>query len=281
MKFIKLLKTAVRITTKRKKWQYDSIGYCPSCNSKALFISSLDQRNGLLNFTKTAQLSSTFNEALLERENYFCIYCSANYRMRVHAETVLKILNMPSANDMLRRLHSDPHFAIYETAAYNIFRNTKLRRLPNYVISEYFETAPFGTFVNGIRNENLECLTFPDNRFDLLINSDVLEHVNDLDKALSEIKRVLKPGGYHVFTIPVDEELQTSRTRTRVVNGRLEHLLEPVMHGDSIRNSGILAFRDFGRDVLDYFSREGFACKEYRYYKNNKYVTSVYYAQKR
>jgi SAM-dependent methyltransferase len=281
MKFIKLLKAAVRITAKRKKWQYDSTGYCPSCNSKALFISSLDQRNGILDYTKTSQLSNTFNESLLERENQYCIYCSANYRMRVHAKTVLKILNMPSADEMLRRLHLDPHFAIYETAAYNIFRNAKLRKLPNYVISEYFETAPFGSFVNGIRNENLECLTFSGNKFDLLINSDVLEHVNDLDKALSEIKRVLKPGGYHVFTIPVDEELQTSRTRARVVNGRLEHLLEPVMHGDSIRSSGILAFRDFGGDVLDYVSREGFACKEYRYYKNNKYVTSVYYAQKR
>jgi SAM-dependent methyltransferase len=200
--------------------------------------------------------------------------------MRVHAETALKILNMPSANDMLQRLQSDPYFAVYETAAYNIFRNAKLRRLPNYVISEYFQTAPFGTFVKGVRNENLECLTFSDNRFDLLINSDVLEHVNDLDKALSEIKRVLKPGGYHVFTIPVDEELQTSQTRARVVNGRLEHVLEPVMHGDSIRNGGILAFKDFGRDVLDYISRDGFACKEYRYYKNNKHVTSVYYAQK-
>jgi SAM-dependent methyltransferase len=281
MKFIKLLKTAVRMTAKRKKWQYDSAGYCPSCNSKTLFISSLDQKNGLLNYTNNSMLSNTFSESLLERENNFCIYCSANYRMRVHAETVLKILHLPSANDLLQRLHSDSHFAIYETAAYNIFRNTELRRLPNYVISEYFETAPFGTFVNGIRNENLEGLTFSDSRFDMLINSDVLEHVHDLDKALSEIKRVLKPGGYHVFTIPVDEELRTSRTRTRVVNGRLEHLLEPVMHGDSIRSDGILALRDFGGDVLDYVSREGFACKEYRYYKNNKYVTSVYYAQKR
>jgi len=281
MRFIKLLKTAVRITVKRKKWQYDSMGYCPSCNSKALFISSLDQRNGLLDYTKKTKLGNAFKESLLERESSFCIYCSANYRMRVHAEMVLKILSMPSANVMLQRLHSDPHFAVYETAAYNIFRNAKLRRLPNYVISEYFETAPFGAFVKGVRNENLECLTFPDNTFDLLINSDVLEHVNDLDKALSEIKRVLKPGGYHVFTIPVDEELQTSRTRARVVNGRLEHLMEPIMHGDSIRSSGILAFRDFGGDVLDYVSREGFACKEFRYYKNNKYVTSVYYAQKR
>ncbi|KAF4648791.1 Hexaprenyldihydroxybenzoate methyltransferase, mitochondrial, partial [Perkinsus olseni] len=42
-------------------------------------------------------------------------------------------------------------------------------------------------------------IPFPDNSFDGVIISDVLEHLLDLRAALSEIHRVLKPGGVLVF----------------------------------------------------------------------------------
>lgn len=276
----KIFKTIRRLIKTRNSWKYDSIGYCPSCSGKNLFIYSLDSEKWLTKVISTWNLSSSLKESLLKRENFFCSYCLANYRMRVHAKTVLKILGMSNTAEMLKKLKSDSSFCIYETADHNIFRDEKLKHLDNYVISEYFDNNPFGTYVNGMRNENLECLTFPDNNFDLLINSDVLEHVSDLNKALLEIKRVLKPGGFHVFTVPVDFELQKTRERAKIVNGKIEHFLEPVMHGDSIRRDGILAFRDFGKDVLDYMGRQGFLCKEYKYHKNGNYVTSVYYAQK-
>ena len=152
--------------------------------------------------------------------------------------------------------------------------------MANYVVSEYFDDRSCGTYVNGIRNENLEQLTFQDNSFDVLINSDVLEHVSDLNKALSEIKRVLKPGGFHIFTLPVDYELPKTTERAIVVDGKIKHIMKPVMHGDTIRGSGILAFRDFGKNVLQYMSRDGLECKELKYFKGNEFITSVYYAQK-
>ena len=103
--------------------------------------------------------------------------------------------------------------------------------------------------------------------------------MSDLDKAMEEIKRVLKPGGYHVFTVPVDYKLGHTIERAKIVDGRIEHMMPQVMHGDSIRD-GILAFRDFGADVLTYMSRCDMNCREVRYTLNNKYITSVYYAQK-
>jgi SAM-dependent methyltransferase len=39
---------------------------------------------------------------------------------------------------------------------------------------------------------NIEALPFPDNSFDVVICSHILEHVKDFDKAVSEIKRVAK-----------------------------------------------------------------------------------------
>jgi len=44
-----------------------------------------------------------------------------------------------------------------------------------------------------------EALKFPDNFFDVVFCCDVLEHVQDLPKVVSEISRVLKPGGIFLY----------------------------------------------------------------------------------
>lgn len=53
-----------------------------------------------------------------------------------------------------------------------------------------FEPHPF-TFVRGIA----ECVPFPDRSFDVVIAATSLDHSLSLDRALSEIRRVIKPGG--------------------------------------------------------------------------------------
>ncbi|NWG33999.1 MAG: class I SAM-dependent methyltransferase [Chloroflexi bacterium] len=40
------------------------------------------------------------------------------------------------------------------------------------------------------------------NAFDVVVSVEVMEHVDDLDFYLSEIERLLKPGGYFVWTTP-------------------------------------------------------------------------------
>ncbi len=45
-------------------------------------------------------------------------------------------------------------------------------------------------------------MPFPDNNFDSVFLMEVLEHVHDPHKAISEIYRVLKPGGTLVFSVP-------------------------------------------------------------------------------
>ncbi len=45
-------------------------------------------------------------------------------------------------------------------------------------------------------------LDFPDETFDLVTSIEVLEHITELDQALAEICRVLKPGGRFAFTTP-------------------------------------------------------------------------------
>lgn len=54
-----------------------------------------------------------------------------------------------------------------------------------------------------------EALPFPDGRFDAVVASEVLEHLDDatLDLALAEISRVLRPGGLFLGTVPRREDL--------------------------------------------------------------------------
>jgi SAM-dependent methyltransferase len=47
-------------------------------------------------------------------------------------------------------------------------------------------------------------LPFPENDFDMVICNHVLEHVKDDTRAMSEILRVLKPGGTAILLVPLD-----------------------------------------------------------------------------
>lgn len=45
-------------------------------------------------------------------------------------------------------------------------------------------------------------LEFEDNKFDVVLSFDLLEHIPDTDKHLSEVKRVLKNGGFYLLQTP-------------------------------------------------------------------------------
>ncbi len=58
-----------------------------------------------------------------------------------------------------------------------------------------------------------ESLEFPDDSFDLVICNNVLDHVQDTSACLSEIHRVLKPGGYFVFGQDLSDEADIAKQR--------------------------------------------------------------------
>jgi SAM-dependent methyltransferase len=61
------------------------------------------------------------------------------------------------------------------------------------------QTGLMGEAIVEIRNGRLP---FEDSTFDLVTNNQVLEHVEDLEAALGEIRRVLKPGGTLLSLFP-------------------------------------------------------------------------------
>jgi SAM-dependent methyltransferase len=63
-------------------------------------------------------------------------------------------------------------------------------------------TGLLGTVIHEIHEGQLD---FADCSFDLVTNNQVLEHVEDLDAVLGEIRRVLKPGGTLLSIFPSRE----------------------------------------------------------------------------
>lgn len=86
---------------------------------------------------------------------------------------------------------------------------------------------------------DMRALPFPDSGFDLVVHSDTLEHVPEPVRGLSECRRVLRPGGACVFTVPV-------------VVGRLtrdRQGLPDSFHGTPADGEGYRVHSEFGADT--------------------------------
>jgi SAM-dependent methyltransferase len=93
---------------------------------------------------------------------------------------------------------------------------------------EEFRAAVAGTPLAGkirIAEMSAEQLDFADNTFDAVTTIEVLEHVTDLERAIAEIQRVLKPGGRFLITSP--NRYFPLETHGFLVNGRRH----PPLHG--------------------------------------------------
>jgi ubiquinone/menaquinone biosynthesis C-methylase UbiE len=58
-----------------------------------------------------------------------------------------------------------------------------------------------------VRQCDLEAMPYANDEFDLVVTTDVLEHVLDLNRVIWEMLRVLRPGGHLVIRSPDGEDL--------------------------------------------------------------------------
>lgn len=83
---------------------------------------------------------------------------------------------------------------------------------------------------------------------DMVIANHVLEHVSDADKALSEILRVLKPGGYAILQTPYSAKLHCTWSDAGIVTP--EARLQAHGQEDHVRL--------FGKDIFERVVEAGF-----------------------
>jgi SAM-dependent methyltransferase len=120
------------------------------------------------------------------RETGACSQCGASNRQRQMALALRTGLGIAPVG----RLALPNGFRLYSAEA-NGPLHTVLADSPGYICSEYWDdTQTPGASANGVRHEDLQRLSFADNTFDIVLTSDVLEHVDDAYQAHSEILRV-------------------------------------------------------------------------------------------
>lgn len=186
-----------------------------------------------------------------------CKYCNASIRNSDTARIVMKTslgeeLPLSEGIDLL----IESKITILEAQASGPIHNL-LKHLPNYTSFEYYDELEPGEYKDGILNNDFEQLTFEDASFDIIISQDVLEHIENPERALAEINRVLKINGTHVFTIPLHE---ASKTKSRK-NAR------PVFHGDPLSKLGVLVHTDWGTDILDIIDSFGMRTQQINLHK--------------
>jgi SAM-dependent methyltransferase len=163
----------------------------------------------------------------------------------------------------------NPGLRIYNTEAHGSLHQI-LAPGPGYVASEYFgpELASGDRHPSGVLHQDLQALSFADGSFDLVISSDVFEHVPDPYRAHAEAHRVLRPGGHHVFTVPYAAGSALDQVRAKPgPDGTVEHLLPPLFHDDPVRpDEGALVFTIFGLEMIPKLARLGFDVTVYRLY---------------
>lgn len=232
------MKVSRAATLAIKNLRYHQVGKCNICGKSTIFICI---------------------DATTVRNNMYCPFCQSSSRKR-HVAKLLIDKFIPNTSSLAeissKHLNDLDKFNIYNTDINDAFSQV-LQFGTSYYCSSYIPNIQIGTEIREqVFCQNLEQLTFADEKFDVVITEDVFEHIRDYQKAFQEVYRVLKTGGYHIFTVPCFFD---KPTLTRVDTSGTEdiYLLPPEYHGDKIRGK-ILAYRTFGIDIFEILEKIGF-----------------------
>ncbi len=98
----------------------------------------------------------------------------------------------------VRLLHIAP-----ERLFFNRFKNAK--NIDYHPVDKFPNAYPAGTKYLDILETGLG-----DNTYDVIICNHVFQYIEDDRKAMRELFRILKPGGWAILQVPIDRSLQTT-----------------------------------------------------------------------
>lgn len=172
------------------------------------------------------------------RENALCPTCLSLERHRLMALYLKRKTNFFTAD--LKVLHVAPEYCFID-------RFEKMKNL-DYITADI--ESPLAKVKMDIHE-----IPFPENTFDVAFCNHVMEHVDDYILAMSELYRVLKPGGWALIQSPQDLKHAHTYEDASITDPaeREKHFLQ----NDHLRLFG----RDYGREL----EKGGFTVKEDRF----------------
>jgi SAM-dependent methyltransferase len=194
----------------------------------------------------------------------FLPYGYENVRQNVLSPSTLSLerhrllwLFLQRKTDFFSKPHKLLHFAP-EQAFYKRFK--KLNHLD-------YTTTDLNSPLADVKADICD-LPFEDDSFDVILCNHVLEHIKDDVKAMQELFRVLKPGGWAILQIPQDlnrketfedDSITDPKARTKIF-GQYDHV------------------RVYGLDYFDKLSSVGFDVHPIEYTKDFTEEEKTYYS---
>lgn len=183
---------------------------------------------------------------LNNRENAQCVNCESLERHRLVWLYLAKETNL--FNGRYKVLHVGPEKSLWD----------KFKDLQDIDYTAIDKFAEGYEYDKGVLNKDITNLDLPDNTYDVIIANHVLEHIIDDATAMKELYRVLKPGGWGILQVPLDEKLEETFEDFTVTNpidreklfGQHDHVR--VYGKDYITR---LEKAGFNVEVIDYISR--------------------------
>ncbi|MCB1592070.1 MAG: class I SAM-dependent methyltransferase [Alphaproteobacteria bacterium] len=181
----------------------------------------------------------------LVREYDQCPACRGADRTRLMMLYLKNVLMV--GQKQVRILHIAPDFGLYLW----IKRQEKV----DYVASD-LDLSRY-RHIDNIQKADITAMPFPENDFDIVICSHVLEHIPDDRKAMQEILRILKPGGSALLMVPLATDGKGTEEQPNINNPQEQERL--FGQWDHVRLYG----KD---DFIDRLSKVGFAVKPFNGY---------------
>jgi glycosyltransferase involved in cell wall biosynthesis len=192
------------------------------------------------------------------RESLLCEACGASCRNRSLASGILSLTKATGARSIAELACSPVGLRIFDTDGHSSLFKI-LQSSTFYSSSVYLPQRPFGDVIRPkLQNIDLQRMPFPDNVYDMILTSDVMEHVRRDVEAHREIHRCLKPGGYYVFTAPYVPAWKDTQIRVDSSGPQDVFLMEKQYHGDPLSSEGILVYRIYGQELCRQLGALGF-----------------------
>ncbi|MCT0218456.1 class I SAM-dependent methyltransferase [Synechococcus sp. CS-1329] len=159
-----------------------------------------------------------------------------------------------------RELPEPAGLRVYCPEAVTAFAELLRERFPQFTCSEYLPD-PADPRREQIHHEDICALSLPDASVDLVVCNEILEHVYDLQAALSQCLRVLAPGGAFVGTLPFAYGQQQSVIKAHHRGDGLDPEVIGIaeIHGNPIdEDGGSLVYQIPGWELLDQLEAIGF-----------------------
>jgi len=149
--------------------------------------------------------------------------------------------------------------SIYAHEAMTPFALLLRGRYPRFLGSEYAPREADRKRIFPVPGIDITASGLPGNAFDFILSGDVLEHVPDLQAALCDSARILKPGGHLIASMPFAYGHEQTTIKARIKDGAIEYLAPPEYHGNPMDAAGgSLVFQIPGWAILQDARKAGF-----------------------